>query len=306
MMSFLNQLKDDMKSEMSKNRSQIKSEIQSSMAINFQTEMQPVVEKINTMEQKIEKNSTRINQLDREKREHNIIIYNLEGDKQETWEDLQLKVLTLVETKLGITCRNEEFARVKRIGQHTSGRIRPILIKFLRYNMKLVVLKNKTKLKGTQIKIDEDYPPDVQERRRTLWPELKRLREQGHIAHLKYDRIVMKDAMRNTQKRGLSESPEGYTQPSTKRTAMNNNLGNTSEFPPQQSPLSHQQLIHIQQQQHQHQQQQQQLQQPFSSQQMGQLTHTGLQLRPAESGESGTATAVNTDGQNRDSMPMDS
>lgn len=248
LMTFLNQMKNEMREEISKNRSEIRDEIQSSIATNFQSEMQPIVSKMNAIEKKIDNNSMRISKLEREKREQNIIIHNLEENDNETWDILQQKVVNLLESALGITCKSEEFARIKRVGYNkSSGKIRPVLIRFLRYNMKIIVLKNKSKLRGSLIKIDEDYPPEVQERRRALWPELKRLREEGHVAHIRYDKIVMKDAgMRNAQKRGLSESPEGYTQNRTKRPAVDNNTSSVGTSALPQPVLTQQQLQHLQ------------------------------------------------------------
>lgn len=281
-------LLNDMKREMEKSRSDMKIEIQTGIAANFQTEMQPVVSKINTMEKKIDTNSTGISRLEREKREMNIIIYNLEENNEETWEILQQKVLELLETVLGIACKGEDLARVKRIGMNkTSGKIRPVLIRFLRYNTKIAVLKNKSKLKGLRIKIDEDYPPEVQERRKILWPELKRLREDGHVAYLMYDKIVRKDTGRITQKRGLSESPEGHTQNRTKRSAVEISIPNDNNRTGISQPLITQQQLQNSQRMN---PQYQQVEQSYMTQQLAQFSHqNGPQPSDVTAGAAGAA-----------------
>lgn len=66
----------------------------------------------------------------------------------ETSDDLETSVLEMIK-KLDVWChRLDNF-------NHSSGKCRPVIVKFLRYSCRRLVWSNKKKLKGTKILISE-------------------------------------------------------------------------------------------------------------------------------------------------------
>ncbi|VDI52739.1 Hypothetical predicted protein [Mytilus galloprovincialis] len=63
----------------------------------------------------------------------------------------------------------------------------PILVKFGSFNKE--VRKNSKNLKDTNFGISEQLPGEIQKRRKTLLPELKKLRDEGHKAYFVRDKI---------------------------------------------------------------------------------------------------------------------
>jgi hypothetical protein len=97
----------------------------------------------------------------------------------ETEEESTDKLIqTLASEKLDITIEDEDIDRSHRLGKPKAGKHRPIIIKFTRYNMRLAVLKKRTKLKGTHIGIQEKI---TQTRQNLLERAQKLAKESPHI-----------------------------------------------------------------------------------------------------------------------------
>ena len=75
--------------------------------------------------------------------------------------------------------RNMEFQRVHRIGKSVSGKPRPILARFLRYQDCETVLRAGFGLKDTEYMILQDFPQEIIERRRKQMPKLKEAEKRG-------------------------------------------------------------------------------------------------------------------------------
>lgn len=63
--------------------------------------------------------------------------------------------------------------RAHRIGKRESGKIRPIVVKFTRFPQRELVRKSAFKLKNTDLSISEQFPREIQDRRKQLLPVLK-------------------------------------------------------------------------------------------------------------------------------------
>ena len=70
---------------------------------------------------------------------------------------------------------------------------RTIVLKLLNYKDKTNIMKTANKLKGSGIYINEDFSKETTEKRKRLWNDIKRLRDEGKFAILQYDRIVTKE-----------------------------------------------------------------------------------------------------------------
>jgi hypothetical protein len=81
-----------------------------------------------------------------------------------------------------------ELANVHRFGKPRSDGTRPIVAKFL-YNK---VVKNRgNMLRNTPYGIQEQLPPDMNERRKHLLPVMHRFRNEGDCAKLVRDKFIV-------------------------------------------------------------------------------------------------------------------
>lgn len=84
---------------------------------------------------------------------NNICIYNLE-EKQ--GRKLTEEVLQVLNENVKIPTKKEDIVKCYRVGNNDAGKIRPIVVKFERYQHKLRILKNAFNLKGTKLGISEE------------------------------------------------------------------------------------------------------------------------------------------------------
>ena len=72
-----------------------------------------------------------------------------------------------------------ELQRVHRLGKPTAGKARPIIARFLRYQDREMVLRASFHLQDSEIKVLEDYPQEIIERRRKQIKKLKEAKKNG-------------------------------------------------------------------------------------------------------------------------------
>ena len=72
-----------------------------------------------------------------------------------------------------------ELQRVHRLGKPASGKTRPIIARFLRYQDREMVLRASFHLRDREIKVLEDYPQEIIERRRKQMSKLKKAKRNG-------------------------------------------------------------------------------------------------------------------------------
>ena len=69
-------------------------------------------------------------------------------DPRENWEQTQMKVVRLLNTRLGI---NPEIERAHRLGNKKPGHSREVIVKFLKYPDKEFILNNRNRLAEEEI-----------------------------------------------------------------------------------------------------------------------------------------------------------
>ena len=82
-------------------------------------------------------------------RRNNLRIDEIIEEKEETWEESEKKVLSLFKRKLKL--ENIKIERAHRMGIHTNGKQRTIIIKLLNYKDKVEIMKNAKNLKNTGV-----------------------------------------------------------------------------------------------------------------------------------------------------------
>ncbi|CAB4006722.1 unc-13-like C [Paramuricea clavata] len=119
----------------------------------------------------------------------NLMFYNLPENDEEDPE----KVVSEVLEKINPEFKKMEIERVHRIGKKRLGSVRPIVAKFLRFKDKELIWKNSKKLKGTKIGISEQYPKEIAEERKKLYPIMKEARQNGSKAVMIRDKLYIND-----------------------------------------------------------------------------------------------------------------
>ena len=96
-------------------------------------------------------------------------------------------------TKWQSTKKNEiEIERAHRLGRkRDDGKPRPIMAKFLRYQDKEFIRKSANLLKGTTIRIAEQFPKEITETRKKLYPVMKKAKEDGNVVKLIKDKLFI-------------------------------------------------------------------------------------------------------------------
>lgn len=116
----------------------------------------------------------RLISIESQARRDNLIIAGITESHKETWTDCERKVYDVLKHKLKIHNAEEiKFERVHRIGPFIQGKTRNIIAKFSTYKDRDIVWQKRTFLKGSDLWILEDYPSEVQQNRRTLYPALR-------------------------------------------------------------------------------------------------------------------------------------
>lgn len=190
---------------------------------NTNEKFEKINQKTQEIEQKLEKQELKLEFLERQLNKKNIIFFGLEKENEKHYQELEKKIVEFLKDKLRITCDNTELESIRRLGKKGDNP-RPIAVTFTTLGKKIQILNNKKLLDETSYYIKEDFSKKVLEKRKSLQDELKRLRNEGKRAVLKFDKIIIlnnkpiEQEKRLNNKRNLSESPV------EKQTPSNNQL----------------------------------------------------------------------------------
>lgn len=94
-------------------------------------------------------------------------------------------VTSVFTNSLKIAC--PQIERVHRLGKPRTGYTRPIILKLSNFGEKFVVLKNASKLKGSNVFITEDFSSRIRHIRKRIWEASLPFRNDGSVVKVKYD-----------------------------------------------------------------------------------------------------------------------
>ncbi|KAK3092256.1 hypothetical protein FSP39_000397 [Pinctada imbricata] len=127
-----------------------------------------------------------------------------------------------------------EYANVHRFGRQSKDRPRPIVAKFLFQRDLDYVLKSARKLRGKRYQINRQFPNEIEQARRCLYPVMKELRKKGDRVKLVRDTLFVNGEPYQPEHRVQSPSASRYygtptsaRKPSRKRFRV----GSTPEHP---------------------------------------------------------------------------
>ena len=132
--------------------------------------------------------------LDLQSREmrDNLMFYNFKEEQGETDKKCMDKIYDLMENELNMeNARNIQFHRVHRVGRFNRTKIRPIVAKFAFYPDRERVRAAAKNLEGTDFSIGQQFPKEIQERRRRLVPLMKKAKNEGKQAYISVDKLYI-------------------------------------------------------------------------------------------------------------------
>lgn len=174
--------------------------------------------KQSVLEEKIENQQRKIDNLERHTRKKNLIFFGI-PEKIEGENNLIENIVEKINKDLKITCDTDSVETARRLGKKGEN-TRPVLLTFSKIQTKIQLLKNKKLIEGKSYYFKEDFPQDVLHKRKELQDQLKTARENGKKAIIKYDKLIIleenqnkstthkKQENTNNKKRNMSESPE--------------------------------------------------------------------------------------------------
>lgn len=118
------------------------------------------------------------------------------GIPEQTGEDAELTVKNFIQTHLKLpeeTVRNISFHRVHRLGGKRPGdnRPRPIGAKFVSFKQKEQVKSQGRQLKGTNFGVNDQFPKEILDRRRVLFPIREKSIAEGSRAVIAVDKLFI-------------------------------------------------------------------------------------------------------------------
>ena len=121
---------------------------------------------------------------------NNLVLYGVTDAPKGEQESCETIVCNIIRTNLEIE-EEIQLERAHRLGRKHDQRPRPIVAKFNRYPQRELVRKTASKLKGTSISLGEQFPKEIQERRKQLLPILRREKERGKRVALVKDKLYI-------------------------------------------------------------------------------------------------------------------
>mgnify|MGYP000011216211 CR=1 FL=1 len=154
----------------------------------FNTEVKGIQDKIKVLNLAKENLYTQQLYAESYSRRENLKFFGIEeretgaNSKDSEKVDTRDILIDFLENGLGLDNPAEEIElqRVHRLGKPVAGKIRPIIARFLRYPDRERVLRASFRLsRESEIKVLEDYPKEIIERRRKQMPKLKEAKKSG-------------------------------------------------------------------------------------------------------------------------------
>ena len=136
--------------------------------------------------------NTRLDDLEDRSRKNNLRFDGIAESYRENWEQTAEHVGKLVREKLGVA-GDVSIQRAHRVGNPNSDRPRTIIVNFLRFQDRQEILRNRHKLRDTNIFVNEDLCAASIAKQRQQWPELQRAMKEGKTAFFVHTKLIIKE-----------------------------------------------------------------------------------------------------------------
>jgi len=125
---------------------------------------------------------------------NNLIFVNIPESSPEATENCEELVKTFILEKLNVANELVDkivFDRAHRMGPGAKGTCRKIVTRFRDFKDREFVRKQWKTLEGTDFAVHEQFPPEVVEKRKKLYPKMKKARDQEKRAWTAYDTLYI-------------------------------------------------------------------------------------------------------------------
>lgn len=130
---------------------------------------------------------------------NNIVVMGVKEEETENYTVTENLLKQFMKKELKMSdeqVADVEIERAHRIGRKKDPKKpRPIVARFLNFKMKMSVLERGRELKGTSLSINEQFPQEILERRRVLYPIMKSNRAQNIKVRLTMDKLYINNQL---------------------------------------------------------------------------------------------------------------
>lgn len=159
---------------------------------------------------------------------YNLIFSGIEEkvwDRNEAAEDAEEVLKNFIKNNLEIEEADDiKMANVHRIGKRnrsSGARPRSIIAKFVHYKDLTKVKRSASKLKGTYYGINEQFPSEIEEKRKSLYPIAKEARKKKEKVVFVRDKLYINDVLYKPPATGVNEDTPTRS-PRSKRKRVSN------------------------------------------------------------------------------------
>lgn len=165
------------------------------------TTIEKLVQKVKELEEKV------IYQEDYSRRK-NIRISGLEEQSNETWEQTSATVTSLLETKLQLP--GVVLERAHRVGPPRDDKPSTVVARFTRYGDRDAAIRRGSRLRGTNIFLNEDMSSASLAIKNAQMPMFKQARAEGKLAFFRHTRLIIRERTEdNTRRQRQTSVSEG-------------------------------------------------------------------------------------------------
>jgi hypothetical protein len=180
--AFISNVTDSQKTQIEQSEQNISS---------MQKSCNDLKEQVKLLESDRQKLGAKLTDLEGRSMRDNLIFY---GVPEERNEDCEAKIQDLITVKLSLNTPIQ-FDRVHRIGKSSGSKPRPIVAKFHEYKAKEIVRQraydNKEALKQQGYGVGAQYPKEIRETRKQLFPIMKKAESEGKTVKLTGDKLYI-------------------------------------------------------------------------------------------------------------------
>lgn len=124
---------------------------------------------------------------DRARRE-NLVFYGISDCAEETWAEAENKIRGILSGSFKLQLSEEAITRAHRLGAFVENKCRPIIVQFASFKTKDSIFSQKSKLRGTNISVTQDFCKATRTVRKKL---LEFAKATGQPFSLKYNKVVI-------------------------------------------------------------------------------------------------------------------
>ena len=171
-------------------------EFDSKMLDDIKGRQREMDKSLKSLQKAEEEQKMRLIDLQSRQMRDNLIFHNIRDERDEDLELCYKKLADMMQDDMKIEdARSIRFDRVHRLGKYDASKTRPIIAKFCFFQERERVRKSAKNLEGTQYSVSQQFPKEIQARRKELVPTLKKLKNEGQNAYLSVDKLYVDGAL---------------------------------------------------------------------------------------------------------------